>query len=85
MDKEYLLGKRVIMPYRILWVIAAFVGSVTSMAFIWDLADAMNAMMAIPNLISLLALSSVIVAETNHYLWKDRMDEVSVDKIPEIT
>lgn len=68
---EYLLGKKVIMPYRIAWVIAVFVGSINSLALIWDLADAMNAMMAIPNLIALIALNGVIVAETNQYLWED--------------
>jgi AGCS family alanine or glycine:cation symporter len=82
---EYLLGKRVIMPYRVLWVVATFLGSITSLAFVWDLADAMNAMMAIPNLIALLALSGVIVAETNRYLWEDRVDETAPDKVPEIT
>lgn len=68
---EYLLGKKVIMPYRIAWVIAVFIGSINSLALIWDLADAMNAMMAIPNLIALIALNGVIVAETNKYLWED--------------
>lgn len=67
---EYLLGKKVILPYRIVWVIAIFVGSVNSLALVWDLADAMNAMMAIPNLIALIALSGVLVAETKTYLWE---------------
>jgi AGCS family alanine or glycine:cation symporter len=66
-------------------VVATFLGSITSLAFVWDLADAMNAMMAIPNLIALLALSGVIVAETNRYLWEDRVDETAPDKVPEIT
>ena len=67
---EYLLGKKAILPYRIAWIIAIFIGSVNSLALVWDLADAMNAMMAIPNLIALIALSGVIVAETRLYLWK---------------
>ena len=72
---EYLFGKKSIMPYRIAWVLAVYLGSVTSLALVWDLADAMNAMMAIPNLIALIALSSVIVSETKTYLW----DEGGID------
>lgn len=68
---EYLLGKKSIKPYRIAWVIAVFVGSVISLPLVWDLADAMNAMMAIPNLIALILLSGVIVAETRTYLWEE--------------
>jgi len=71
---EYLFGKKVIVPYRWLWVIAVFVGSVQPLAFVWDLADAMNAMMAIPNLVSLLLLNGIIVAETKHYLWDGNID-----------
>ena len=68
---EYLLGKKSIMPYRLAWVIFVFIGSVTSLNLVWDLADAMNALMAIPNLIALIALSGVIVADTNKYLWEE--------------
>ncbi|SMC95650.1 alanine/glycine:cation symporter family protein [Sporomusa malonica] len=68
---EYLLGKKSIMPYRFAWVIAVFLGSVTSLTLVWDLADAMNALMAIPNLVSLIALSGVIVADTKKYLWEE--------------
>lgn len=68
---EYLLGKKSIMPYRFAWVVAVFLGSVTSLTLVWDLADAMNALMAIPNLISLIALSGVIVADTKKYLWEE--------------
>jgi AGCS family alanine or glycine:cation symporter len=80
---EYLFGKAAIMPYRILWVIAAFVGSVTSLAFVWDFADAMNAMMAIPNVISLVLLSGVIVAETRQYLWEDNLNETASEPVLE--
>jgi AGCS family alanine or glycine:cation symporter len=44
---------------------------------VWDLADAMNAMMAIPNLVALLLLSGVVVAETRKYLWDKRLDEAA--------
>ncbi len=73
---EYLLGKKAIFPYRILWIIFVFLGSVFSLNFVWDLADLFNGLMAIPNLISLLILSPVIVAETKKYLWDDNLEEI---------
>lgn len=81
---EYLFGKKVIMPYRILWVIGVFLGSVMTLQLVWDLADAMNAMMAIPNLISLLLLSGVIAAETRKYLIDGSIDDVDDTPIPTI-
>ncbi len=66
---EYLFGSRVISPYRWLWVVAVFVGSVLSIQAVWSLADITNGLMAIPNLVSLLLLSGVIVQETRTYLW----------------
>ena len=62
------------MPYRWLWVAAVMVGSVASLPAVWSFADIANALMAVPNLISLLALSGVIVAETREYLWKGNLD-----------
>ncbi|ATW27346.1 alanine/glycine:cation symporter family protein [Candidatus Formimonas warabiya] len=72
---EYLFGKVGILPYRVLWVVAVFIGSTVSLQLVWDFADAMNAMMAIPNLVALLLLSGVIVAETREYLWNDNLDK----------
>ncbi|MBL0060815.1 MAG: sodium:alanine symporter family protein [bacterium] len=66
---EYLFGTRVIKPYRVLWVIAVGLGSVLSLKAVWTFADITNGMMAIPNLISLIALSGIIVAETKLHLW----------------
>lgn len=73
---EYLIGEKAIKPYRILWVVFVFCGSVFSIDLVWNLADLMNGLMALPNLISLIALSGVIVSETKKYLWEDRLDEV---------
>ncbi|HYF83702.1 MAG TPA: alanine/glycine:cation symporter family protein [Clostridia bacterium] len=81
---EYLFGKKIIMPYRLLWVIGVFVGSVMSLPLVWDLADAMNAMMAIPNLVSLLLLSGVIASETRKYLVDGSIDDVDNTPIPTI-
>lgn len=64
---EYLLGTRVVTPYRILWVIAVFLGAVMQLDLVWLIADVMNALMAIPNLIALLLLSPVIFRLTRKY------------------
>ena len=72
---EYLLGERSITPYRIAWVILTFVGSVMALDLVWNIADIMNALMAVPNLISLLLLSKVIAKDTQHYLWEGNLDE----------
>lgn len=61
---QFLVGTRVVVPYRVLWCIAVFFGAVTQLDFAWTLADTLNALMAIPNLIALLALSPVIVTLT---------------------
>src|SRR5213596_3641553 len=71
---EYLLGPKVVTPYRWLWVGAVLIGSVLSLPTVWSLADVTNGLMAIPNLISLIVLSGVIVSETRHYLWNNNLD-----------
>ena len=72
---EYLFGKRSIILYRIVYVLVVFLGSIMSLAMVWSLADIFNALMAIPNLISLLLLSGVIAKETQHYLWNNHLDD----------
>ncbi|MGA9752809.1 MAG: sodium:alanine symporter family protein [Acidobacteriota bacterium] len=72
---EYLFGPKVIFPYRLLWVGAVLLGSVATLPLVWSFADIANALMAVPNLISLLALSGVLVAETRTYLWEGRLEE----------
>ncbi|RPI27621.1 MAG: sodium:alanine symporter family protein [Acidobacteria bacterium] len=57
----YLVGVRAAMPYRILWVIFAYFGAVGSLHLVWDIADTLNGLMAIPNLIAVLACSRLIV------------------------
>lgn len=61
---EYLGGRRLCMAYRVLYIIAVFFGAVFELSLVWNLADLMNALMAIPNLISLILLSGVIAAES---------------------
>ena len=72
---EYLKGKRWVTIYRLLYIIAVFLGSVANLAIVWNLADCMNALMALPNLISLLCLSGIIVQETRKYLWSGQLDK----------
>ncbi len=73
---EYLFGNKVVKPYRYLWVIFVMIGSVMSLNIVWTFADVTNALMALPNLVSLLLLSKVIVKETKKYLWNGNLDEV---------
>ena len=68
---EYLLGIRAVLTYRYLWVIAVFCGAMLKLQMVWDFADIMNGLMAIPNLIGLIGLSGVIVAETRRYLAEE--------------
>ena len=72
---EYLFGSKVVKPYRYLWVIFVMIGSVMSLNIVWTFADITNALMALPNLVSLLLLSGVIVKETRKYLWEDNLDK----------
>lgn len=61
---EYLGGHRWIVCYRVLYILAIYVGAVCELSLVWNIADLMNALMAIPNLISLLLLSGVVAYET---------------------
>jgi AGCS family alanine or glycine:cation symporter len=76
---EYLFGKRSIVPYRVLWVGAVMVGSVVSLPLVWDMADMMNMLMAIPNLVALILLNGVIISETRKYLWDGSIHDAATD------
>ncbi len=71
---EYLLGGRAVVPYRVAWVGAVMVGSVAPLPAVWSFADIANGLMAVPNLVSLIALSGVVVRETRTYLWSGNLD-----------
>ncbi|MCR4765715.1 MAG: sodium:alanine symporter family protein [Bacteroidaceae bacterium] len=77
---EYLKGKHWVIIYRILFIIAVFLGSIANLAIVWNLADCMNALMVIPNLISLICLSGVIINETQKYLWSGQLDKDMEDE-----
>ena len=72
---EYLLGAKVVRPYRWLWVAAVMLGSVLSLPVVWSFADIANGLMAVPNLISLLVLNRVLVRETREFLWEGNLDK----------
>jgi len=77
---EYLFGPKVIIPYKVLWVIMAFVGSVTSLDVVWNIADILNGLMVVPNVIGVWLLSGVIMADTHKYV--NNIDEVDPAPIP---
>ena len=58
---QFLFGDRAILPFRVIWVLAIPLGAIVSLNLVWALADIMNILMAIPNLIALLLLSPVVV------------------------
>lgn len=65
---EYFAGKKVLIPYRILNIAVAVIAPILSLNLIWLIADILNALMAIPNLVAVLLLSPVVVAETKKYI-----------------
>lgn len=64
---EYLFGDKWVHFYRYLWVLFVFVGSMIKLELVWNFADAMNALMAVPNLIGLILLSGILFRETQSY------------------
>ena len=72
---EYLVGKRFIRAYRVLRILVVILGSTMSLTVVWDIADILNALMSIPNLVSLIALSGLMVRDTQYFLWEDHLDE----------
>jgi len=79
---EYLFGVRAVLPYRILWVAAVMVGSVVTLKAVWSFADIANGLMAVPNLISLLALHRVLAAETQTWLWQGNLEGTAPPEAP---
>ena len=65
---EYVAGKKALIPYRVLYIVVAAIAPVIALDLVWLIADTLNALMAIPNLIAVLLLSNVIVKETKKYI-----------------
>lgn len=79
---EYLAGRHGRVAryvYRVLVICTSFLGAGYALDLVWNFGDAANALMAIPNLICLLALSGVVVRETRHYLWERNLEEEMED------
>ncbi len=69
---EYLFGEKAIVPYRIIWIPFVVVGAIGGLEFIWALADTMNGLMAIPNLIGVLMLSGTIIKLTKEFFAQEK-------------
>ena len=80
---EYFAGKKGLIPYRALYVIVALVAPVLALDLVWKVADILNALMAIPNLVAVLLLSPVIVRETKKYV--NDLDAVDDTPVPVVT
>ncbi len=72
---NYVEGRRANRFYRILFILAVFFGSIIELDIIWNIADCMNALMTIPNLVALILLSGVVSRETKKYLWNNHLDD----------
>lgn len=72
---EYLVGEKGVILYRVIFVSFIMVGALSGLQLIWDLADTMNGLMALPNLIGLLGLSGIVVKETKDYMEKIKAKE----------
>jgi len=75
---EYLFGEKYIFLYRYVWVVFVFVGAQIKLDIVWNISDAMNALMAIPNLIGLICLSGLLVRETR--LYEEGVQQGSINK-----
>ncbi|MFU8774472.1 alanine/glycine:cation symporter family protein [Streptococcus suis] len=69
---EFLFGTKSILPYRLVFVAMVALGGFLKLDLIWTIADIVNGLMALPNLIALLALSPVIIKETRQYFAKKK-------------
>ena len=74
---EYLFGEGVITPFRICWIIAVPIGATANLSFIWLVADTLNALMALPNLIALVLLSPVVFKLTKEHFNNTIVDTTS--------
>ncbi|MDR1147706.1 MAG: sodium:alanine symporter family protein [Spirochaetaceae bacterium] len=79
---EYLFGPKSNIPYRVIYVLFTFLGTTLTIGVVWDLADALNALMTIPNLIAILLLSPEIARLTKYYVYENRIDEADNTPIP---
>lgn len=79
---EYLLGKKALIPYKLIFVAVCVIGPVLNLDLVWTIADVLNALMAIPNLVAVLLLSGTIAKDTKY--WLAHLDEKDETEIPVI-
>ncbi len=77
---EYIGGEKTLKPYRLLWIGAVMVGAVVNVPVVWSFADIVNALMALPNLLSLIVLSSVVAIETKKYFQDESVQTHASEK-----
>ena len=65
---EFIFGSKIIIPYRVLWIIIIPIGAATELNLIWLIADIMNGLMALPNLIALILLSPIVFSKTKQFI-----------------
>ena len=68
---EFLLGSKAVKPYQVIYVLMVFVGANLELALVWQIADTLNALMAIPNLIAVIALSPEVVRLTKEFFSRE--------------
>jgi alanine or glycine:cation symporter, AGCS family len=78
---ERLFGRRLVMPFRVLFALVVYVGCTISLDTVWKFSDIANGLMALPNLIGLLLLSGLVARETRHYLRHDPKLEATRDEV----
>ena len=77
----YLFGEKIIGIYKVLWVSTVFLGSVVELNLVWNIADLLNGLMAVPNIFAVLFLSKVIADETKKYAG-DHIEDVDDTELP---
>ncbi|WP_309064375.1 alanine/glycine:cation symporter family protein [Microbacterium sp.] len=78
---ERLIGRRAVMPFRVLFSLVVFIGCTVQLGVVWAFSDVMNGLMALPNLIGLLILSGLVARETKKYLDNDPKLRASTDEV----
>jgi AGCS family alanine or glycine:cation symporter len=78
----YLLGKKALIPYQIIYVVVAFLGAIGIGGMVWSISDITNALMAIPNIIVVLLLSGLVAKETKHFVFDGNLNEKIEEEIP---
>ncbi len=80
----YLFGRYAIRPYQVVYVAVAFFGAIGVGDIVWTISDIGNALMAVPNIIVVLALSGMIARQTRHYVYEGHLDETDESPIPQL-